>query len=84
MLLNDTGKLYRTAMYVSQFSSYEHRNLKEHLTGNQERTLCGLKITPLDWEVIVGYGYNTQLGGIYLNKCKKCLKLKEKYNAKVY
>ena len=84
MLLNDTGKLYRTAMYVSQFSSCEHRNLKEHLTGNQERTLCGLKITPLDWEVIVGYGYNTQLGGIYLNKCKKCLKLKEKYNAKVY
>ncbi len=80
MLLNDTGKLYRTAMYVSQFSSYEHRNLKEHLTGDQERTLCGLKMTPLDWEV----GYNTQLGGIYLNKCKKCSKLKEKYNAEVY
>jgi len=84
MLSNDTGKLYRTAMYVSQFSSCEHRNLKEHLTGNQERTLCGLKMTPLDWEVIIGYGHNTQIGGLYLNKCKKCLKIKEKYNAKVY
>ena len=77
-------KLYRTAMYVAQFSSYERRNLKEHLTGNQESTLCGLKMTPLDWEVIVGYGYSTQLGGIYLSKCKKCSKIKEKYNAQVY
>jgi len=41
-------------------------------------------MTPLDWEVIIGYGYNTQIGGLHLNKCKKCLKIKEKYNAEVH
>lgn len=82
MLSNDTGKLYRTAMYVAQFSSYEHRYLKEHLTGDQERTLCGLEMTPLNWEVIIGY--KKQVGDIDLKKCKKCLKIKEKYNAEVY
>jgi len=82
MLSNDTGKLYRTAMYVSQFSSCEHRNLKEHLTGDQERTLCGLKMSFLDWEVIIGY--KKRVGDIDLNKCKKCLTIKEKYNAEVH
>ena len=82
MLSNDTGKLYRTAMHVAQFSSYERRYLKEHLTGDEERTLCGLEMTPLNWEVIIGY--KKRVGDIDLKKCKKCLKIKEKYNAEVY
>ncbi len=82
MLSNDTGKLYRTAMHVAQFSSYEHRYLKEHLTGDEERTLCGLEMTPLNWEVIIGY--KKRVGDIDLKKCKKCLKIKEKYNAEVH
>jgi hypothetical protein len=39
-------------------------------------------MTPLNWEVIVGY--KKQVGDIDLKKCKKCLKIKEKYNAEVH
>jgi len=45
-----------------------------------DKTLCGLTIGYRQWEVVIGANEEIDL----LNKCKKCLKIKEKYNAEVY
>ena len=45
-----------------------------------DKTLCGLTIGYREWEVVIGANEEIDL----LNKCKKCLKIKEKYNAEVY
>ena len=100
MLSNDTGKLYRIVMHISYWPQYAHRDLKEHLTTggidryngedyslntplpsqHDDKTLCGLTIGYREWEVVIGANEEIDL----LNKCKKCLKIKEKYNAEVY
>ena len=49
-----------------------------HLTGDDTNTLCGLNINGSQWEVHIGC-YNP-----VIKQCKKCFKIKEKYNAKVY
>lgn len=49
-----------------------------HLTGDDTNTLCGLDINGSQWEVHIGC-YNP-----VIKQCKKCFKIKEKYNAKVY
>jgi len=82
MLSNDMGKLYRVVMHISYWPQYAHRDLKEHLitSGYDDKTLCGLTIGYRGWEVVIGANEEIDL----LNKCKKCLKIKEKYNAEVY
>jgi len=92
MLSNDTGKLYRVVRHISYWPQYAHRDLKEHLITSSgmaipdgdyfynDKTLCGLIIKYREWEVVIGANEEIDL----LNKCKKCLKIKEKYNAEIY
>ncbi len=82
MLSKDMGKLYRVVMHHSYWPQYAHKDLKEHLTtsGYDDKTLCGLTIGYREWEVVIGSNKEIDL----LNKCKKCLKIKEKYNAEVH
>ena len=77
-------KLLRVVMHHSYWPQYAHRDLKEHLTIgiNDDKTLCGLAIEYRRWEAVVGA--NKEIDDANLKKCKKCSKLKEKYNAKVY
>ena len=77
-------KLLRVVMHHSYWPQYAHRDLKEHLTSgiNDDKTLCGLAIEYRRWEAVVGA--NKEIDDANLKKCKKCLKLKEKYNAEVY
>lgn len=79
MLLNDMGKLYRVVMRISYWPQYAHRDLKEHLSTDlyTYKTLCGLTIVYGQWEAVIGKVTN-------LKKCKKCLKIKEKWNAEVH
>lgn len=77
-------KLLRVVMHHSYWPQYAHRDLKEHLTSgiNDDKTLCGLAIEYRRWEAVVGA--NKEIDDANLKKCKKCSKLKEKYNAEVY
>lgn len=77
-------KLLRVVMHHSYWPQYAHRDLKEHLTSgiNDDKTLCGLAIEYRRWEAVVGA--NKEIDDANLKKCKKCSKIKEKYNAKVY
>lgn len=77
-------KLLRVVMHHSYWPQYAHRDLKEHLTSgiNDDKTLCGLAIEYRRWEAVVGA--NKEIDDANLKKCKKCSKIKEKYNAEVY
>lgn len=77
-------KLLRVVMHHSYWPQYAHKNLKEHLTSgiNHDKTLCGLVIEYRQWEAVIGA--NKEIDDANLKKCKKCSKIKEKYNAKVY
>lgn len=77
-------KLLRVVMHHSYWPQYAHRDLKEHLTSgiNDDKTLCGLAIEYRRWEAVVGA--NKEIDDANLKKCKKCSKIKEKHNAKVY
>ena len=77
-------KLLRVVMHHSYWPQYAHRDLKEHLISgiNDDKTLCGLAIEYRRWEAVVGA--NKEIDDANLKKCKKCSKIKEKYNAKVY
>lgn len=80
----DMDKLLRVVMHHSYWPQYAHKNLKEHLASelNDDKTLCGLVIGCRQWEAVVGA--NKEIDDANLKKCKKCSKIKEKYNAKVY
>lgn len=71
-------------MHISYWPQYAHRDLKEHLTSgiNDDKTLCGLVIEYRQWEAVIGA--NKEIDDANLKKCKKCSKIKEKYNAEVY
>jgi hypothetical protein len=77
-------KLLRVIMHISYWPQYAHRDLKEHLTSgiNDDKTLCGLVIEYRQWEAVIGA--NKEIDDANLKKCKKCSKIKEKYNAEVY
>lgn len=78
-------KLLRVVMHHSYWPQYAHKNLKEHLTSgiNDDKTLCGLAIGYRQWEAVTGSN-GLVIANANLKKCKKCSKIKEKYNAKVY
>lgn len=80
----DMDKLIRVVMHHSYWPQYAHRDLKEHLISelNDDKTLCGLVIGYRQWEAVAGE--NKEIDDANLKKCKKCSKIKEKYNAEVY
>ena len=78
------SKLFRVLKHHSYWPSQAHKNLKEHLAIGlgHDKTLCGLHFAYSQWEAVMGA--NKEIDDANLKKCKKCSKLKEKYNAEVY